>query len=316
MKGLTKILGLRVKQGYRALTSIGLVLIVIGLPLIAVLSLGIFAQSEKGWYLSMIFFALIYGIHFSRADKEHLIHLGFMPIPVFVLEYFSLAVLLGLLNLFLVGNWMNLLVMVGLSIVVGVSPQVKFESVKNALHFPVNWIPIKAFEWKIGFRKFGWLIIFLIVMGLIFAKHSPAVSLVALILINFTSTSWYKDFEAFELFSIFRGAKNTLSKKIFYQVSLTTLVCIPLYIAFLLFFNDLWYLLLLVVLMGHLVNAFSIFYKYAGYHPSRVKTESDLAVAIFCLCTLVPFFAPVVLVYLWIYFFRAKKNIKQYYAPC
>jgi len=98
MKGISNILILRVKQLMRATGSVGWVLLLIGLPLIGILALGIFEASEEGWHLSLIFAAMIYGIHFSRDDRQHLISIGYIPRLVFAAEYLSLALILGVLN--------------------------------------------------------------------------------------------------------------------------------------------------------------------------------------------------------------------------
>ncbi len=300
----------------RATASVGWILLLIGLPLIVILSLGIFAASEEGWHISLIFAAIVYGIHFSRNDRQHLISIGYEPRLVFLAEYLCLALLLGGINFLLVGNYLNLLVMLAIGLLGGISPQANLNQVKDKLFFPVNWIPYQCFEWRAGLRKNGWLVIMLLIPGLFFAHRSPAVTLVAIILINFISTSWYKDFETYELFIRYRQESLVLREKIGWQLVLSFLFMLPLAIFFLINFLSLWYILLVVIIFSFAINVFSICYKYAGYHPSRKRTESDLAVGIFSLCMFVPFFAPITLVYLTIYFFRAKKNIRIQYAEC
>ena len=316
MKGLSTILYLRIKQAWRATASVGLILLLVGLPLIVILSLGVFAASEDGWYISFIFTATIYGIHFSRSDRQHLNSIGYSPRLVFVAEYLCLALILGGVNYFLVGNYLNLLAMLGIAVLGGISPQANFRQVKSKLFFPANWLPFECFEWRAGIRKNGWLMILILIIGLLFAHRSPAVTLVAIVLINFISTSWYKDFETYEMFIRYSKDGLVLRKKIDWQLILSLYVMLPLSIFFLIHFISLWYLLLVVIIFSFAINIFSICYKYAGYHPSRVRTESDLAVAIFSLCVFVPFFAPITLVYLTIYYFRAKKNIRIQYAEC
>jgi len=184
------------------------------------------------------------------------------------------------------------------------------------MFFPVEWLPFACFEWRAGLRKNGWIIVLLILVGLIFAHRSPAVTIVAMILINFITASWYKDFETFEMFIRYKDSKEVLQKKYGWQFLLGTLLMLPLAIFFMINFASLWYVLLVVLIFCFAINVFAISYKYAGYHPSRRRTESDLAVGIFSLCMFIPFFAPITLVYLTIYFFRARKNIRIQYAEC
>jgi len=316
MKGLQTILFLRAKQVFRATASVGWLLLLIGLPLIVILALGIFAASEEGWHISLLFGAIVYGVHFSRNDRQHLVSIGYQPMFVFVAEYLTLALILGGINFLLVGNYLNLLVMLSIGIIGGISPQANFQQMKKKLFFPVSWLPYQAFEWRAGLRKNGWIQILIILVGLLFAHRSPTVTVVAIILLNIISTSWYKDFETYELFIRYDDSSHVLREKIGWQLLLSFILMLPLVIFFLLNFASLWYILLVVVIFSFAINIFSICYKYAGYHPSRVRTGSDLAVGIFSLCMFIPFFAPITLVYLTIYFIRARKNIRIQYAEC
>ena len=317
MKSHQYLLWLRVKQGFRAVKTVGWPLLLIALPLVFILVLGIFEGSQDGgWRLTIIYGAIVLGVHFSRVDKRHLKSFGFSPGVVFSLEYFFLGLILGLSNLILVHDWQNLIYMTGLGIIVGLMPQRNFSSMRRLLFFPVNWIAVRCFEWRTGLRKNGWLFLLLIFAGVFFGHHSPAIPLVALFLTQLMMTGWYKDFEPMPIFSSFGTAKNILGKKVIQQIALSTAICIPLYIIFLWHFSEWWYILLVAIFLGHAVNCFAIFYKYAGYHPSRRKTQSDLAVAIFALSTYIPFLAPITLFYLVIYFFKARRNLKFIYAEC
>jgi uncharacterized membrane protein len=123
-------------------------------------------------------------------------------------------------------------------------------------------------------------------------------------------------FDAIENKELLEGAvlrKHWLRSKILEQTGVFHLTMLPPYFLFLLFHYSYWYILAAVFVIVSGFLTFAISYKYAHYYPGRKKSNNQLPVALFLLFLLNPFFAPATLVFLWVYYRRAVKNMKLYY---
>ena len=291
------------------LRSVGWPLLLLGVPMIGVLSLGVVEGSTEGFSMSMLFVMGILSLHNHRKDHNHLRLLGYKPWLVCMAEYLIIACFLGLVTLLLVGDFYNLLAMIGASMIVANLPKVSWAGVKKKLFFPVSWVPLQDFEYRTGMRLSGWAIIALIAFGALVSYTSPIVPIVAVILISMITSSWHNALEPISMIDLQQNATQFLTAKIIKSTKYLLLFFLPIGIAYLIHYIDLWYLFVVVVLFGMLINSFAIFYKYTGYHPSRESAHGEMAVGIFSLCSLVPFFAPVCLFYLVVYLRKAHKNL-------
>lgn len=309
MIGITTILRLRSHQGYRMLRSVGWPLLILGVPMIAVLSLGVVERSTDGYSMSLLFGLGVVSLHNYRKDHNHLRLLGYQPRLVCMIEYLIIAVFLGMMTWLLVGNYSNLLLMALTSLIVAHLPNVSWAGIKKRLFFPVSWIPLRDFEYRSGMRISGWLVVVLISFGALVAYSSPIVPIVSVIMISITATSWHMAFEPIAMIDLQQRATQFLLSKIIKSLKYLLLFFLPIGVAYLIHYSELWYLFVVVVLFGILINSFAIFYKYTGYHPSRESAHGEMAVGLFSMCSLVPFFAPVCLFYLVVYFRKALSNL-------
>lgn len=309
MSDLATILQLRAYQGYRMLRSVGWPLLLLGVPMIAVLSLGVVERSTEGYSMSMLFGLGIVSLHNYRKDHNHLRLLGYQPWLVCMAEYLIIACFLGLMTWLLVGDFYNLLVMIVTSIVVAILPNVSWEGLKKRLFFPVSWVPLCDFEHRTGMRTLGWFVVALIAFGTLVAYSSPIVPIVAVIMISMIATSWHMAFEPISMVNLKQSATQFLIFKIIKSIKYLVLFFLPIGVSYLIYYSELWYLFVVVIIFGMLINSFAIFYKYTGYHPSRDSAHGEMAVGIFSMCSLVPFFAPVCLFYLLVYLRKAHNNL-------
>ncbi len=314
MKGYGLILTLRGKQLYRMLKSVGLILLALGLPFIFIMLLSLIDRSRDGYVLSFLFGLTLLSIHNYRGDREHLLQLGFNSRLVFMIEYIVIAIVLGLTALMLVGNWQNLVMMIAAAVVVAMLPNFKVTRLKKLFFFPVSWILIRDFECRTGMRTFGWPVVLIGLIGAGMSFVSPIGPILSVILISMATASWYNYCEPMAMFKLEKGSFSFLMSKLTSLYKYLLLFYLPSIILFLFFHLELWYLLLVAVLFGILINSFAIFYKYAAYHPSRQNLHSETAIGIFSFSSLVPFFAPVCIFYLIVYARRAFQNVNSIYA--
>jgi len=195
------------------------------------------------------------------------------------------------------------------SFIVALLPKFSWSNFKRKFFFPVSWMPTKDFECRSGVRISGWIIVAMMAFGSLVCYASPIIPIVSVILIGIISTSWYNSFEPISMIDFDYTPRQFLIYKLISIIKYLLLFVMPITISFLLYYPELWYLIVVVIIFSILINFFAIFYKYAGYHPSRQLVQGQLAVGIFVMCSLVPFFAPVCLVYLVIYFRKAHLNL-------
>jgi len=307
---------IRLLQLARITASVGWPLLLIGLPLVLILLLGVFEKSQEGYTLAMLFGLSTTGAHFARRDQWHLRQLGYRPWQVFMSEYVAVALLFGLINVVLVGDWRNIVMMLGGAIVVAFIPIYNWQRLRSLLYFPVRWIPVSYFEWRCGLRKMGWGILIIITIGVAGTFVSPMIPLVSMLLIYMTTTSWYKPLESIAIFDFQKEPIGFLIEKSLVSLIGCLGLALPIALVFVIKHLEIWYLMVVAIFFGLVINWFAIMYKYACFHPARTSANSDVAVGIFSLCCLVPFFAPVCIFYLIVYTRRADKNLNSVYAAC
>ncbi len=291
------------------LRSVGWPLLLLGVPMIAVLSLGVFEGASEGYSLAMIFGIGVLRLHNYRKDHNHLRLLGYNPSIVCMVEYQAIAVFFGIIAWLLVGNYSNLMVMMAVCPIVAILPRVSWTLLKKWLFFPVGWMPLQDFEYRVGMRLAGWMVVALIAFGSLVAYTSPIVPIVSVIFISMITTSWHSAFEPISMIELEQSPTQFLATKLIKSVKYLLLFFLPIGVVFLIHYSDLWYLFVVIVLFGLLINSFAILYKYTGYHRSREKAHGEMAIGMFSMCSLVPFFAPVCLFYLVVYFKKAHQNL-------
>jgi hypothetical protein len=126
--------------------------------------------------------------------------------------------------------------------------------------------------------------------------------------------SFFDEVESKELFEVFHFQKGILTSKIKLYLGLYFLLMIPHILLFLILHFQYWYLLLAALFFGTTLILFNIFYRYAQFTPYRRRVYNSTANSLFVFSILIPFFYPVTLIYLLIYWLKARKNIRFYYA--
>ncbi len=310
------LLQFRLKQSYRALRDVGWLLLLLVTPMVIIFVLGMLEREQftGAPVIGMFGIALIFMVHARRQDRGFLRLMNYAPWKLFLMEY-SLAVLpLSIIAGFALSGWLNPLILQGGALLIALLPSGFSSYFQPKGGANLNWIPTRYFELKCALRKdFMWAAP-LYLIGLLTAMFTVSMPIVVLLFLLIAAGA-YDAIENRELLELTILKKNWLSTKTLQQLIAFHVVMLPLYVLFLMFHYSYWHILIAVFLIATGLLVFVIAYKYAHYYPGRKKANSQLPMALFLLFLMNPFFAPGTLVYLWIYYRRANKNMKLYYKP-
>ncbi|MEM9916669.1 MAG: hypothetical protein AAF990_01160 [Bacteroidota bacterium] len=312
------VLNIRVKQCYRLLKEIGLILLVLVAPIAFVGLMGVLEVvarnefPEVGIYVTV----LLFFVHLQRRDHNFLKQIPIRSMWIYLMEYSFALLPVSLLFLLLVGDWKNPLVMQIGGLLIGLIPPARRYG-KNWLRSPrLNWFPLDAFEWRCGLRK-NWFFIGLVyVLGLLLAKF-VATTLLIVILLAYGGASVYNQIEGKEIIEQLYFQKPFLRTKTWTAFWVFNAFLAPHYLLFLLLHTQYWYLLLVAIIVAFLLFCVVIFYKYANFFPGRVLVNHQMILAISMVALfspLMPVFLPGILIYLFVLWQRAHKNLQHYYA--
>ena len=181
-------------------------------------------------------------------------------------------------------------------------------------YLALNKLPDTLFEFKGGIRKI-FIPTFLIYICTLAASYYMVAIFVAAMLLGLSFTGFFIDLEAKEYLKIyFLEGQSLLGQKVLHYSLLMFCLLIPHMILFLIFHLEYWYLLPVAPLFLITIVNVCLLYKYAHYRPINAKVYNTVPVA-FCLMGMVlPFFFPVIILYLIYYWFKAQKNLKVYYV--
>lgn len=313
MNILLTLLKIRTLQFVRMIKEIGWVLILLVLPIIFIFlmaGLETISKGDSNMLIALVFLAIA-GIHFQRNDRKFLEKLSF-PLPfIYISEYVWGVLPLVLIAILATGQIMQPLLLLLAAVIVGLFPARKKAGKGWVGNWSMEWIPIRAFEWRAGIRK-HWPTLFLMYFIPLFLAHYTAACLLGIVLTTVTLSAFYVEVEGKEIFEEF--PKPFLWNKVKFHSGVLHVIFLPFYVLFLVFHSGYWYLLLYVVMAMQSLLIFVIFYKYAQYHPRRPIIYNQTQMGLMTASLLILWFLPLAIVFLVIYGQRAVKNLKQLYA--
>ncbi len=308
------ILSIRVKQFWRMLGSVGWWLVLLFIIAFGGIFLAMLEQllqaPEPGWSL-LIGWGLL-AIHFNRGDFYFLKKLSISPRLFFAIEYLCGLVPL-LLFMMIMSRWIDLIgsiLMVGLVSLLPMQLGLRKWSGQARL----RWIPLKAFEWRSGIRQRPLPLFLLYLTGLIASWFFPFTYIIMLLLFALIVSGFFEIVESKDLLEALYLPHRTLLPKVLLSWSVFHILLLPFHLVFLFRFLSYWYVGIAAIGMSSLLLAFSLYYKYAGYYPKRLRVYNQTPVGIFFLSMLVPFFWPGVIIYGLIKWRQAEQTLKHYYA--
>lgn len=308
------ILKIRLNQLWRLIRSVGWFLVLLLIFAVGGVFLALLENLYKADALS---WALLIGIillmiHFSRGDSAFLKKLNISPRLFFTIEYLSGLTPL-LLIMAILGRWLDLLASVLIALLIPLLPAGP-RSWGAIRKVKLSWIPIKAFEWRGGIRQRPIPLLLFYLVGLLLSFFFPFAYIVMLLLLALIASSFFEVIESKDLVEVIYLPHCSLSPKLLLHFTVFHFLILPYHILFLLRFSSYWYIGLAAALMGSLLLAFSLLYKYAGYYPRRLKVYNQTPVGIFFLSMLIPFFWPGVIIYWIVKWRQAERRLKYYYA--
>ncbi|MFK7806648.1 MAG: hypothetical protein AB8F74_02500 [Saprospiraceae bacterium] len=308
------LLQFRFKQAYRALREVGVLLLLLVSPLllIFVLSLLEMVQQTGAPLIGLLGLYAVFTIHARRQDGGFLRLLNFSSWKVYLMEYTVAAIPLSLLSVIVLLDFLNpLLLHIGAALIAFL-PSGFSSYFQTSGGAALNWVPNQYYEYKTALRKdFKWVVL-LYLIGIATSVYAVSMPVVILLLLLISAAA-FDPIENKEILEKTVLQKNWLFSKTLKQLKAFHLSMLPIYALYLFFHYEYWIILLAVSIVGTALITFAVSYKYAHYYPGRKSANNKMPISIFILFLMVPFLAPANIVYLIVYYRRAKRNMTLYY---
>ncbi|MDD2550716.1 MAG: hypothetical protein PHD00_11545 [Bacteroidales bacterium] len=309
---LVNLLNIRFKQAYREILKIGLFRIAVLLGLAIMVFFFLFMQASQlpnASYASIAILLLIVVLHIKRGDRLFL-RINFNSYKwVYFVEY-TLVTFPFLIFLMIHSYWYLALSMV---FVLGIIVQLDFKINRISYNTRIQrWIPSQCFEWKSGARSSFILIVCVWLIGLLLSFFVGSVP-ISMMVLGVISLNFLENGEPYQMLVAYEKAPNKfLLLKIRLQVVLLSIVCAPLFLSFLVFHYQLWYIPLLILLVFCVLQVYSTFVKYSFYEPNSSSPAAQLLLGVGIVSFMVPVLVPLVFLLTFRFYFKAKQNLNFY----
>ena len=309
---IKEILKIRLKQFARILKEIGVIRTIILMALFAFVLGTINEYSQKDSYriyVLLIYSFLILFINLKREDVKF-IKLYF-PKYYFVFLFENILISIPLIIILVFNQlWIWALCFIVLVFLLSFFHITKNRKTINS--FVQRIIPDENFEWKAGFRKNLYLIIFVWILALsasFFIGTIPVVIFVLGIII----LSFYEQVESIQiLIADGYGTKKFIAKKIIKHLRDYFVLVFPLVIIFMIFHIEYYYISLIIFFVFAFLLIYSILLKYSFYRPNEKSGAMQTFTAFGVLSIFVPFLLPVTFVLTIVFAFKAINNLNFY----
>lgn len=309
IKAIVKI---RLKQFYRGLIGIGLIRIIFFIGILAFIAFSLFLASSKypdSFYTTGITALIILMVHTKRQDKSFLkIHFDNFKL-IFLVEYLILSSIVIAFLIFHL-QWIPLLL---LATIIYLIIHLDLKTRNRSQNFRLlQLIPSACFEWKAGIRQTLFILMPIWVIGLFTSFFIGSVPIVLFIL-GVMSFSYYEKGEPYQMIIAYEmGTILFLLHKIKMQISLFSILSLPLIVVFLVFHPETWYIPIIEYFIFISLYIYLILTKYAFYEPNSKSTSAQIFGAIGALGGIIPVFLPLVWIMSIRFFFKSKENLNFY----
>ncbi len=287
------ILKIRICQSRRILNDLGLGRVIFVFFMLAGLAYQLFIATKDSLQIAIpVWLLIILLLHFKRKDllflKSHVT--GYKQVMMIEYLFISLPLLSGLIY------YNHFLWLIGYPVALVLILQIARQPKKFTLNtFIQKWIPDQDFEWKSGVRNSLFYLIPIWITGIagsFWPGTVPVVMMVlGLFLIGFTQKN-----EPLQMLIVFeKSAGRLLLHKIKQQLSLMTIIMLPLMIIYFIFHPQYWYITAMFYLILVICLTYAVLCKYAFYRPD-LSTGNQVFVALGPASILVSFLLPLVLV--------------------
>lgn len=311
MKSLvSKILIFRLKQLWRLFKQVGFVRIF----LLAIVVVGFLVFelpnliSNNDFLAVLIYPSIILPIHLLRKDQGFLRKLYFQKEAILAGEYNTLALPFSLFLAFF-QQWPAIFIGHFLISIILFLPSIKVEKRYRSNSQFINWIPVKLFEWRSYMRQRKYFLLVLFVITALLSAYAIAMSIAILILVAGFSEA-FTHIESKELIESYPRNSNFLWSKLKDHSIFIHLLFLPCYALFLLFHLELWYILVLLLIIIECTICFCLLYKYSWFGYAKSSIHNQVSFVIFFISTIL--FFPIGIAFLYIYWRKAIKALPEY----
>lgn len=306
------LLSIRFKQLYREILRIGFFRIIVLAGIGLLFFIYLYQQTSKlpnAAVISLPVLLLILILHTKRTDKLFL-RINFNHFKwIFFAEYLSISLIL-LVFLLIHEFWFIALAFI---LLVGTVLQIDVKNHRSGYNTKLQkWIPTECFEWKSGIRKMLPFILTIWILGFLFSFFIGSVP-ISLAILGIVFLSFQEKNEPLQMVLAFeKKPSKFLSLKIKQQSAILSVISIPLLLHFQIFHYRLWYIPIIMLIAFCLLQAYAIVVKYAFYTPNRESSASQIYTAIGVIGLILGVFAPIILLLLWYFYLKAKRNLNFY----
>jgi hypothetical protein len=303
---------IRLKQILRAIKGLGLIRIIFLIGLSGFFVFGLFketAETPNSIYATGLYLIIITLIQLKRPDKRFSqIHFSNYK-RIFFVEYLLLMIP-WFICLTYHNQWIPVISILVLTLLV---VNIDFKTRQRSLNTSIQrLIPSDCFEWKCGLRKSLFFIVPMWLIGLGTSFFIGSVP-IAIFILGILPWSFYEKGEPIQMILAYeRGSKGFLMHKIKLQLTLFSIISIPLIIAFLLFHPDLWYVPIAEFFLFATSHIYVILTKYAFYQPNNKSNGAQAFGAIGAMGMIIPVLIPVIWLLSIRFYFKSKENLNFY----
>jgi hypothetical protein len=307
---LSKILLFRLKQLWRLFKQVGYVRIV----LIAIVVAGFLVFelpnliSNNDFLTVLIYPSIILPIHLLRKDQGFLRKLNFQKEAILAGEYNTLALPFSLFLAFF-QQWPAIFIGHFLITIILFLPSIKVEKKYRDNSQFTKWIPVKLFEWRSYMRQRKYFLLVCFGITGLLSAYAIAMFLAILILVASFSEA-FTHIESKELIESYPRSSNFLWSKLKDHSGFIHLLFLPFYALFLLFHLELWYILILLLIIIECSICFCLLYKYSWFGYSKSEIHNQVPFVIFFISTIL--FFPVGIAFLYFYWQKAINALPEY----
>ena len=305
------LLYIRTRQLKREISGLGIytVLFLIAVVYAVVFFYIKYRQGSHAWYLVSLLAFLCLLIQYKRKDKGFIFkHISNPHLQVFA-EYLLLTLPFSVSAIF-TKSWY---IFPALLFTLGILPFVKPLAVKRTYYKNLSSIiAAENVEWISGIRKNMIPVLFLYLAAACTCWIS-IVPLFFLWLLTMVCCSFHQESEPVQVLR--EGdlsASNYIIKKMMVSARYIMVLYIPVLVVNALFNGNHVLLNLLFIPAQLCVVCFTICLKYSTYKPGRNLCGNNIPLAIVSMGSVIPYFLPVPAILSVSYFYKAKKNLKQY----
>jgi len=307
---VSKILIFRLKQLWRLFKQVGFARIVLLAIIIAGFLVFELHDLISGDYLLavLIYPLIILPIHLLRKDQGFLRKLDCSKEAILAGEYHSLALPYSIYLVYF-QQWSTIIIGHLLITIIPLLPSIKVEKRYRANNQFVKWIPVNLFEWRSYFRQRKFFLFICLVLAGLFSAYAIAIPIAILILVASFSEA-FTHIESKELIESYPKNSNFLRSKLKDHSIFIHLLFLPFYALFLLFHLELWYILVLLLVIIECSICFCLLFKYSWFGYAQSEIHNQIPFVIFFISTVL--FFPVGIAFLYFYWKKAIKALPVY----